>query len=95
MSNVGIMAKGAREYDLLRAVLTPAAVKAFLGDLVTGDVEVYELPLIESLQVVLRGALGGGATQTLRFDETGKSMAALLSRFPLPDGGEFPGGGDE
>ncbi len=86
VSNVGIMAKGPREYALLREAVTAQAVKEFFGDLVTGEVAVYELPLIESLQVVMQGALGGGATQTLRFDETGKSMAALMSRFPLPRG---------
>jgi hypothetical protein len=32
----------------------------------------------------MHGALGGGATQTLRFDETGKSMAALMSRLRVP-----------
>lgn len=83
VSNIGIMAKGASEFAVLRAAVTPEAVKRFFGDLVTGEVAVYELPLIESLQVVLYGALGGGATQTLRFDETGKSMAALMSRFPV------------
>jgi len=83
VSNVGIMAKGSEEYKMLRAAVTPAALKRFFGDLVTGEVHVYELPRIESLQVVMYGALGGGATQTLRFDETGKSMAALMSRFPI------------
>lgn len=88
VSNIGIMAKGPEEYAAIRAAVTPAAVKAFFGDLVTGDVHVYELPLIESLQVVMFGALGGGATQTLRFDETGKSMAALMSRFPIAGSGD-------
>lgn len=87
VSNVGIMAKGSQEYETLRGAVTPEALKQFFGDLVTGEIRVYELPRIESLQVVMYGALGGGATQTLRFDETGKSMAALMSRFPI-------GGGD-
>lgn len=83
VSNVGVMAKGPQEYEKLREALSPEALKQFFGDLVTGDIHVYELPRIESLQVVMYGALGGGATQTLRFDETGKSMAALMSRFPI------------
>jgi hypothetical protein len=84
VSNVGIMAIGAREYQALRRWVTPERVKAHFGALVTGPVHVYELPRIESLQVVMHGALGGGATQTLRFDETGKSMAALMSRLQVP-----------
>jgi hypothetical protein len=88
VSNVGIMAKGADEFELLRKWVTPERVKDFFGALVTGRVDVYELPEIECLQVVMHGALGGGATQTLRFDETGKSMAALMSRLPIGEPGE-------
>jgi hypothetical protein len=83
VSNIGIMAKTPEAFELLRSWVTADRVKAFFGDLVTGEVRVYELPRIESLQVVMYGALGGGATQTLRFDETGKSMAALMYRFPI------------
>jgi hypothetical protein len=83
VSNIGIMAKSSEAFELLRTWVTPERVKAFFGDLVTGEVRVYELPRIESLQVVMYGALGGGATQTLRFDETGKSMAALMYRFQV------------
>lgn len=85
VSNVGIMAFGPGEYELLRKSVTPERLKQFFGDLVLGDIEVFELPLLESLQVVMPKALGGGATQTLRFDETGKSMAALMSRFPIEE----------
>jgi hypothetical protein len=84
ISNVGIMAFGPREYQVLRRWVTAERVKAHFGALETGPVYVYELPRIESLQVVMHGALGGGATQTLRFDETGKSMAALMSRLRVP-----------
>ena len=85
VSNVGIMAKGPEEFELLRRWVTPEGVKAHFGDVVRGRVDVYEVPLLESLQVVMQEALGGGATQTLRFDETGKSMAALMSRMPIGD----------
>lgn len=86
ISNIGIMAKTPQDYVTLREWVTPERVKAFFGDLVQGIVEVHELENIHSLQVVMRGALGGGATQTLRFDETGKSMAALMYRFPIGEG---------
>lgn len=88
VSNVGIMAFGPDEFELLKASVTPKRLKEFFGDIVLGEIKVFELALIESLQVVMHGALGGGATQTLRFDETGKSMAALMSRFPLLDSGQ-------
>lgn len=84
VSNVGIMAFGPAEYRALRVWLTPERVKDFFAGIVTGSVAVYELPRLESLQVVMHGALGGGATRTLRFDETGKSMAALMARMQVP-----------
>jgi hypothetical protein len=84
ISNVGVMAFGPAEYRALRTWLTPQRVADFFAGLVTGPVTVYELPRIESLQIVMHGALGGGATRTLRFDETGKSMAALMARMPVP-----------
>jgi hypothetical protein len=85
VSNVGIMAFGANEYRRLCKHVTAERVAEFFAGIVTGPVEVFELPNIESLQVVMHGALGGGATCTLRFDETGKSMAALMSRLPIPE----------
>lgn len=84
ISNIGIMAFGEAEYEALRTWVTEERLRSFFAGVVHGAIEVYELPRIHSLQVVLHGALGGGATQTLRFDETGKSMAALMSRFPVP-----------
>jgi hypothetical protein len=38
---------------------------------------------IEALVVVMRGALGGGATSTLRLDQTGKSLGHALLRLPV------------
>ena len=54
-------------------------------DVVTGSVTIYRLPGLRAFNILLRGALGGGATTTLRFDETGKSMCSILSRMPLPE----------
>jgi hypothetical protein len=84
ISNIGIMAFGPAEYEALRTWVTPERLRSFFAGIVLGPIQVYELPRLQSLQVVLHDALGGGATQTLRFDETGKSMAALMSRMQIP-----------
>lgn len=84
VSNVGVMAFGDAEYDALRIWVTPERLRDFFAGFVLGAIAVYELPRMNSLQVVMHNALGGGATRTLRFDETGKSVAALMSRFPVP-----------
>ena len=76
--NVGIMAKTRNVYEFLLKTLTPEKIKAYYKGMVKGDVEIYPLPNIDSLEIVLRQSLGGGATCTLRFDQTGKSMGPVL-----------------
>lgn len=84
VSNIGVLAFDSGAYDLLRRTLTPRRLKAHFGPMVRGPIEVYEMPNIEALQIVLHCALGGGATRTLRFDQTGKAMATALLRLEIP-----------
>lgn len=84
VSNIGVLAFDSDAYELLRRTLTPERLKAHFGPMVRGAIEVYEMPNIEALQIVMHGALGGGATRTLRFDQTGKAMATALLRLEIP-----------
>ena len=83
VSNIGVMAKDADAYQLLRRYLTPEVVKAHFKGIVKGDVVRYELDHLQSLEFVLRGALGGGATRTLMMDQTGKAYGPNLLRLVL------------
>jgi hypothetical protein len=83
VSNIGIMARTKNIYDFLSKALTPERVRDHFRGMIKGDVEIYLLPNIESIEIVLRQALGGGATCTLRFDQTGKSMGQALLRLEL------------
>ena len=78
VSNIGLMAKSKNIYDYLVKVITPEKVKEYFGGMVKGGVEIYPVPHLDSLEIILRRALGGGATCTLRFDQTGKSMGPVL-----------------
>ena len=84
VSNIGVIAHSPEAYDILREYLTPERIKAHFGEMVKGDVEVYEMPNIHVLQVVMRRALDGGATRNLRFDQTGKAMGTALLRLSVP-----------
>jgi hypothetical protein len=84
VANVGLLARDPAAWERLRRGLTPELVRAHLGGMVRGDVEIYELPGIQALNVVLRNALGGGASRTLRFDQTGKAFATILLGIRLP-----------
>jgi len=81
--NIGLVAKDANAYALIDEYLTPDVVKAHFGAMVKGAVRIYQLPGIEAFNVVLEGALGGGATRTLRWDQTGKAMGNNLLRLEL------------
>lgn len=68
--------------DLLRSV-TPERIKTLYGDWLNGEVEIYPMNNIHALVVVMRGALGGGATRTLRLDQTGKALGHALLRLTV------------
>ena len=85
--NIGIMAKNKDVYDFLLKAVTPENIKEHFKGMIKGDVEIYPMPNIDSLEIVLRQSLGGGATRTLRFDQTGKSMCCALLRMEV-DAGE-------
>ncbi|MCC5971948.1 MAG: hypothetical protein JJU15_18560 [Pararhodobacter sp.] len=81
--SVGVLARSSEHYPALLQSLTPQSVKALFGDWVRGEVEVYPMDNIEAVVVIMRGALGGGATRTLRLDQTGKAMGNGLLRLPV------------
>lgn len=82
--NIGLLAFSRENYELISKYVTPERIKEHFGDMVKGAVEVYEMPNIDALEIVLRNALDGGATRTLRFDQTGKAMGTALLRMEIP-----------
>ena len=82
--NIGLLAFDRANYELIRKYVSPERIKEHFGDMVKGEVEIYEMPNIDALEIVLRNALDGGATRTLRFDQTGKAMGTALLRMEIP-----------
>lgn len=81
--SVGLIAKTSKAYETLINEVTADKIKSHFGDMVKGDVELYPMPNVGCLHVVLRNALGGGATRTLRYDQTGKAMGQALLRMEV------------
>ena len=81
--NIGLMAKTKNDYELIKKKVTSEKVKEFFGDMVLGPVKIYPMDNIESLEIVMYGALGGGVTRSLRIDGTGKSMCQALLRMEI------------
>jgi hypothetical protein len=78
----GLVARTAQDYAVLLRSVTPDKVKALYGDWIKGEVACYPMDNIQAIVVVMQQALGGGATQTLRLDQTGKAMGHALLRLP-------------
>jgi hypothetical protein len=83
VSNIGLMAKTKDIYEALSKAVTPEKIKGHFRGMIKGNVEIYRMPNLDSLEIILRRALGGGATCTLRFDQTGKSMGQALLRMEV------------
>jgi hypothetical protein len=77
-ANVGVAARSPLAHAFLRRALTADVVRARFADLVRGGVERYELPGLRAHNFLLRHALGGGGTLSLRVDHQGKTLAQGL-----------------
>ena len=81
--NIAVIAKDPRFYPLLQKYLTVERIKGFFGEMVKGRVDRYEVRTLDAMNFVLRNALGGGATRSLRADFTGKTMCQAILRIDL------------
>lgn len=81
----GLVAKTPQDYAVILRSVTSDKVKALYGDWIKGEVTCYPMDNIQALVVVMQQALGGGATRTLRLDQTGKALGHALLRLPAVD----------
>jgi hypothetical protein len=82
-ANIGVVAYDETLYPLLVEQVTAERVKEHFGTWVTGPVTRFELPNLCALNFVLRGALDGGGTVSLRTDAQGKVLSAALLRMEI------------
>lgn len=83
ISNIGLMAKTEKAYEIIKREVTPERIKAHFKGWVKGDVIIYPMDNLQSLEIMLYKALGGGATKTLRIDQTGKAMGNALVKMEI------------
>ena len=82
-SNVCVYARKPEYYDIIAREVTPEKLKAYFGDMVQGEIVRYDLPSLGGFNVVMKHALGGGATMSLRLDSLGKSMGSAVMRMKI------------
>jgi hypothetical protein len=81
--NVGVIARNADLYPVIRDQVTVERVKEHFGKLVKGEVERFALPNIWALNFLLHGALDGGGTVSLMTDAQGKTFSTAMLRLEI------------
>ena len=87
-SNICIFAREPKYYAVIQKQVTAKAVKQYFGDMVKGDIVRYDVPTLHGFNFVMKHALGGGATLSLRMDSLGKSMGSALLRMKVTVDGD-------
>lgn len=75
---LAVIAYEEHNYELLRALVTEKFVAQVFGPILKGKVERFEVPGIGALNFALHGALDGGRTRNLAFDESGKALSSRV-----------------
>lgn len=82
-SNVCVYARKPEYYPIIARLVTEQAVKEHFGPMVEGPVTRYDVPSLGGFNFVMKHALGGGATNSLRLDTLGKSMGSAFLRMRI------------
>ena len=82
-ANVAVIAYTAEGFAWLRDHLTAEVVAAYFAPLKPSQVERFEAANVLGLNFLLRDALAGGASQSLRIDTQGKTYALALLQMPI------------
>jgi hypothetical protein len=86
-SNVGVIARTAEAYEILRRELTIDRVKNHFREICRGRVDRYEAPNLLALNFILHDSLGGGGSESLKTDAQGKThgLGMLMMEIEVPD----------
>ncbi len=83
-SVISLIARRSEDFVAIRDHVTAERVRRHFAGLVEGEVVRYEIPSLGALNFVLRQALGGGVTRSLRLDAHGKSLSSRLLDMDAP-----------
>lgn len=86
-ANIGVIARKPEYLPWIEAALSVEAVRAYFAHVLAGgrngQVSRWRLPGCDSLNILLRHALGGGGAASLRTDPQGKAFAQMLLDMPV------------
>src|SRR5262245_56056086 len=82
-ANVAVIAYTDASFAWLREHLTAEVVASYFATLKPSKVERFEAANVLGLNFMLYDALAGGASQSLRTDTQGKTLAVALLQMPI------------
>jgi hypothetical protein len=82
-ADIGVFARNAKDYAIIKQVLTAPRIAAHFRGISSGPVEVWPLDNLWAIKIVLNNALQGNAARSLRSDNLGKCLAAALLRMEI------------
>jgi hypothetical protein len=77
-ANIGVVARDAAAYEILRSRLTAVRVQDYFKELGVSRALRFELPKVLALNFILYDALAGGASRSLRIDTQGKLLGTAI-----------------
>ena len=79
----GLFAWNEAGYRVLEREVSADRVRTHFAPWLPGEVQLWPLPNLLALKIVLKSALQGGGARNLRMDNLGKAMASALLRMNI------------
>ena len=83
-ANIGVIARKPIYLPYIRNGLKPEIIADYFSHLLNGKINVWDVPGISGLNILLRNSLGGGGMSSLRIDPQGKAYAQQLLEIQIP-----------
>jgi hypothetical protein len=88
-ANIAVLAYTAEGFAWLRRNLTAEVVAGYFAPMCPSRVVRFEAPNLLAVNFLLYDILAGGASQSLRIDSQGKTLALTLLRMPIDKPADF------
>ena len=83
-ANIGVIARKPIYLPYIRNGLRPEIIADYFSHLLNGEINIWDVPGISGLNILLRNSLGGGGMSSLRIDPQGKAYAQQLLEIQIP-----------
>ena len=83
-ANIGVIARKPIYLPYIRNGLKPEIIADYFSHLLNGEINIWDVPGISGLNILLRNSLVGGGMSSLRIDPQGKAYAQQLLEIQIP-----------